>query len=44
MVHFVDFEAFWSAIANDGFYEDGKPLKSALNTVSKLGIYMYIRI
>mmetsp|Transcript_8658 Transcript_8658/g.8588 ORF Transcript_8658/g.8588 Transcript_8658/m.8588 type:complete len:560 (-) Transcript_8658:67-1746(-) len=38
MAHFVDFEAFWSAIANDGFYEDGKPLKSALNTVSKLGL------
>jgi hypothetical protein len=35
MVHFADFESFSRAIAEDGFYENGRPLKKALATACK---------
>jgi hypothetical protein len=35
MVHFYDTETFWKSVAQDSFYQDGKPLEKALNTVLK---------
>ena len=38
IVHFANFETFWNAIAEDGFYQDGTPLRKAVTTIKKLNL------
>ena len=38
MSHFSEFEAFSKAIAEDGFFESGRPLRKAMTTAAKLGL------
>jgi hypothetical protein len=38
MSHFSEFEEFSKAIAEDGFFENGRPLRKAMTTAAKLGL------
>jgi ubiquitin conjugation factor E4 B len=44
MLHFSTSDIFCNAVANDGFYNDGGPLKKAINAISKLQLLSVIDI
>lgn len=36
MAHFYDTPIFWTAVANDSFYNNGGPIRKAITTVTRL--------
>ena len=44
MIHFSSFEKFWQAVAEDGFYENGRSLKKASNICARFGLLSNLQI